>query len=191
MINLWAAGLAMTAGAVELDADAFGASLNGWNGKQVALYTMSDQVFGTHLPTTTGTPGGGMFLSVRVDCRSRTGKTTGSFLELEFDAMGDLVSGQIRGGRGRRSFNTGRIARPAPAGGGGQPGEGLVIGTPATQRVVADLFDALDRELVRLAKEEEARKQDVFGRLFGPDRSCGGLSATLRHNLNLVLRHVR
>jgi len=89
---LAAVSLSSLASAVYFDTNAFGQSLNskGWGKKRTATYSIDSNTYRTHVPTMTPTPGGGMFVSTRVDYRPRMGKLISSYLELTLLRKGIL-----------------------------------------------------------------------------------------------------
>jgi len=110
---LAAVSLSSLASAVYFDTNAFGQSLNskGWGKKRTATYSIDSNTYRTHVPTMTPTPGGGMFVSTRVDYRPRMGKLISSYLELTFTPEGHLVTGQIRLILNGKRLNTGQVNR--------------------------------------------------------------------------------
>jgi hypothetical protein len=188
-----AAGLSLSASAVSFDTEGFGAALNGWGKKRTASYSIDNHSYRTHQPTTTPAPGGGMFVSARVDHCPRGGKATSSYIELVFSGEGHLLSGQIRIKVGEKSLNTGQVVRapekPAPA--EGETEQDLEPWKTPTMQVVMDMFSALDTELGKLEKDDTKGRKDVFGRIFGQDFGSADLAAALRHNVNLMLVSAR
>jgi hypothetical protein len=111
--------LSAAAPAVTFDVEGFGNALNGWSKKRTASYSIDSHNYRTHQPTITPTPGGGMFVSTRVDYCPRGRKPTTSHIELSFSGEGALVSGQNRMQVGDTRLNTGQVVRnpeapPAP-----------------------------------------------------------------------------
>lgn len=85
-----------TAGAqLVVDVEAFGKELGGWNarGKKAADYTMSDVNYRTFKPVITETPGGGRFVSLRIDnIRGFLSSNDHALLQVSVNGKGELVS---------------------------------------------------------------------------------------------------
>ncbi|BDS07538.1 hypothetical protein NT6N_25780 [Oceaniferula spumae] len=85
-----------TAGAqLIVDVDAFGKELGGWNskGKKASDYTMSDVQYRTFKPVITETPGGGRFISLRIDnLRGFFSSDDHALLQVSVNGKGELVS---------------------------------------------------------------------------------------------------
>ncbi|MDB4538032.1 hypothetical protein N9230_05415 [Akkermansiaceae bacterium] len=185
--------LLLPTSAVQFDAEAFGQSMNGWRKNRTASYSIDNHAYRTHRPTVSPTPGGGIFLSTRVEHAPRIGKLTTSYIELTFSPAGILLTGQLRVVVKGQQITTGLISRPAEA--VRAEGEAPVAdptpwNTPTTQ-LVNDLFKALDSELGKLAKSDLAGRRDLLSRLFTRGYGIADLAGALRHNLNLVLRCTR
>lgn len=178
-------------GAVEVDSESFGTSLNGWKENRTASYTINNHRYLTHRPTVTPNAGGGVFVSTRVEHRPRFGKKTTSYIELNYSASGTLLSAQIKVMAGDLRLNTGSISRPAsspkPTDGESSEGDSKPWLTPTT-KMVSDLFQALDTEFAKLSKRDQEEKKDVLNRVFGKGYQSADLSSALRHNLNLLLK---
>lgn len=186
--------LLFPAGAVTVDTDSLGQSLHGWRKNRTASYSIDNHSYLTHKPTVTPSPGGGIFVSTRVEHAPRFGKKTTSYIELSYSSAGTLLTTQIKIMAGDLRLNTGLISRPALE---AAPAEGEAPSTDAepwntpTKTMVNDLFKALDTEFAKLTKKDQEGKKDVFSRVFGAGKKTAGLSAALRHNLNLLLRYTR
>ena len=183
----------LPASAVTIDTQAYGESLNGWRKNRTAFYSIDNHSYLTHKPTVSPSPDGGIFVSTRIEHAPRFGKKTTSYLELSYSAAGTLLTIQIKIMAGDLRLNTGLISRPALI---ATPAEGEVPAvalpwTTPTKTMVDNLFKALDTEFAKLSKKEQEGKKDVFSRVFGTGSKSADLSAALRHNLNLLLRHTR
>lgn len=180
--------------AAQFDTESFGQSLNGWKKSRTASYSIDNHAYRTHRPTISPTPGGGIFVSTRVEHTPRIGKLTTSYIELTFSPSGILLTGQLRVVVKGQQITTGLISRAPqaapPASGEKTPHDPTPWNTPTTQ-LVNDMFKALDTEMTKLAKSDLAGKRDLFSRLFSKDYGSADLAGALRHNLNLILRHVR
>lgn len=187
IILLWPAS------AVQMDIQSFGQSLNGWKKNRTAVYSIDNHAYRTHRPTITPTPGGGVFVSTRVEYTPRIGKMTTSYIELTFSSGGTLLTGQLRVVVKGLQVTTGLISRPDEAvrGEGEVPTADSTPWNTPTNRLVNDMFKALDTELVKLSKSDLAGKKDLFSRLFSKDYGSADLAGALRHNLNLILRYTR
>ncbi len=193
---LASASFAGPAAAVYFDTNAFGQSLNGWKKNRTALYSIDNNTYRTHVPTLSPTPGGGMFVSTRVDHRPRMGKLISSYLELTFSPQGHLITGQIRLSLDGKRITTGQIEREPNAVEPPADSEAPIIPNAEPWKtpegtLVASLFKAYDAEMNKLSKTEGAGKQDIFARMFGKSFDHTDLAAALRHNLNFVLKNVR
>jgi hypothetical protein len=184
----------LPAQAVTVDVDAFGAALNGWRKNRTASYTIDDHPYLTHKPTITPNASGGVFISTRVDHKRSFGKKTTSYIELNYDSEGMLLTAQIKIIAGDLRLNSGSISRPPLAPAGGEEGAPPLDGEPwlsPTARMVNQLFTALDTEFDKLAKAKQEEKKDVFSRVFGKGYSGADLASALRHNLNLLIGNIR
>jgi hypothetical protein len=159
---------------VEIDLDALGASLGGWNAHKgkAAEYELSEAGYRTYQPEVSPSPDGGIFVSMRIDHRRGfMASDDHASLELSFAADGALVSAQsslalqghtissdlIRGG----ASATTSVAAP-------EISRAVKVGTD----LVADLSSKLLRE-----------KIVEPGRVSFP--------AAIRHNYNLLYQAVR
>lgn len=86
----------VTAGAqLVVDVEGFGKELGGWNvkRKKAADYTMSDSDYRTFRPVITETPGGGRFISLRIDNRrGLLSSDDHALLQVSVDGEGRLLS---------------------------------------------------------------------------------------------------
>lgn len=181
--------LAAAAHATSFDTDAFGDSLNGWRKDRTARYSLGDGEFRTHIPAITTTHSGGIFLSARVDLLSAGRDRSSCHITLTFSRSGTLEAAQIKGVVGNKSVDTGLVRRQEPA----PPVEGAPP-TPAidpTAELIATLFTEFDGEVAGVRAEDEKDRTDLFSRLATPRGRAGDISAGLRHNLNLILAHIR
>ncbi|YCM46264.1 hypothetical protein V2O64_09575 [Verrucomicrobiaceae bacterium 227] len=182
--------LLLPASAATFDSAAFGQSLNGWRKNRTASYNIDNHSYLTHKPTVTPSPGGGIFISTRIEHRAAFGKKTTSYIELSYSGEGTLITAQIRIMAGDKKLNTGLIKRPAlvadPAEGEAAVADAEPWNTP-TKVLIQDLFKSLDTEFAKAAKLDLEGKKDVFSRVFGKGYQSADLAAALRHNLNLVM----
>ena len=87
--------LANATGQIMIDVEAFGKELGGWNAKKqkAADYSMSDSDYRTFKPVITDTPGGGKFISLRVDNRRGfLSSDDHALLQITLDEKGILIS---------------------------------------------------------------------------------------------------
>jgi len=80
---------------VVVDIEAFGKELGGWNAKRkkAADYSMSDSNYRTFKPVITDTPGGGKFISLRVDNRRGfLSSDDHALLQITLNGEGTLLS---------------------------------------------------------------------------------------------------
>ena len=87
--------LAGASAQVAIDVDALGKELGGWDAKkkQAADYTMSDSDYRTFKPVITETPGGGKFISLRIDnLRGFLSSDDHALLQVTLDGKGVLAS---------------------------------------------------------------------------------------------------
>lgn len=179
--------------AVELDVEGLGAALRGWKKDRTAVYGIHNKSYRTHLPTSTPTREGGMFITTRIEEGNRLSSRAVCLLELTFSPDGTLEAAQIRATMAGKRLDTGLVSRL----GGGDPlavpAEGIAGGAErSSAALVADLFTRFDRELGKLdAKDGEKPRRDILGRLTGASHGQSDVPAALRHNLNLLLAHVR
>ena len=86
----------VTAGAQPVvDVDAFGKELGGWDSKRkkAADYSMSDAEYRTFRPVITETPGGGRFISIRIDNRRGfLSSDDHALLQVTLDGKGTLLA---------------------------------------------------------------------------------------------------
>ena len=186
--------LLTSASAVTVDTASLGTALNGWRKNRTASYSINNHPYVTHKPTVTQNPGGGIFVSTRVEYKPRFGKKMTSYIELNYTAEGSLSSLQIRVMSGGMRLNTGLVSRPAlkaPPAEGGNAELDLEPWLSPTARMVNELFTALDSEFVKQAKRDQGEKKDVFSRVFGKGYQSADLTAALRHNTNLLLGYIR
>lgn len=181
--------------AVYFDVDGFGNSLHGWNKDRTATYSINNYTYRTHRPTGTDTKSGGLFLSVKIEEAGRYSGRSVGFLELTYSRAGELVAAQIRATIADKRLDTGLVTR-APEAPVDLEGEGGGAASPLdalspTDRLVLDLFSALDTELNKLdPKDGEKPRRDLFGRLSGRSSNKSDFPAALRHNMNLLLPRI-
>ena len=176
-----------SASAVYLDINGFGASLNGWRKGRFACYEFVDGHYRTHVPTVTRLTSGGMFVSTRID--QGAGSTNIVHLELTFSADGRLMIGQVKGTIAGKKVDSGLVTRAEDieVTGDGAPQLPVDPLSPA-DRLAADMFAALDADIVKNAEGEEERV-DLVGRLFG-SKNKANLAGAARHNYNLILQEI-
>ena len=83
--------------AVEVDVEAFGESLGGWDSKRerAAEYDISGAGYRTYKPEVSPSPDGGIFVSLRIDhMRGLLASDDHASLEMSFSADGNLVTAQ-------------------------------------------------------------------------------------------------
>jgi len=194
LIFLAALLLSTNAFAVSFDTEGFGQSLNGWSKKRTATYDFTDAKYRTHIPTLTGTPSGGLFLSTQVDLLAAGDQRSTCHINLTFSSTGTLESAQIRGTVGNKAVDTGLIRRPeapeAPIAAEGAPAP---VRRPfhATDELIAELFSVFDAEVKKVVDAKDKDRTDLFSRLSSGGSKRADLSAGLRHNINMLLQHTR
>jgi len=171
--------------AVSFDAEAFGASLHGWRKDRTAVYTINNRTYRTHVPTTTRTRDGGLFISTRIERGGRSGPVC--FLELTFGPGGTLMAGQVRVNVGRKLLDSGLVTRSEPQVAGE---EGAELPPPASETLVLQLFSRLDAELAKLSAKDKQGRRDIFGRLARSTSGGADIPAAVRHNMNLLMANV-
>lgn len=160
---------------VELDFEAFGKSLGGWDWKKgkAAQYEMAEDRFRTYRPVVSPTPEGGIFISVRIDhIRGFLASDDHASLEITIDPKGNA-------GSARSSISLqGRRVTSDLIVGGVQAGKTAANGTPARGVV------ALGSDLVANLTEKLSRESKVEpGRVTFP--------SVVQHNFNLLMQAVR
>lgn len=184
--------LASSTIAASFDTEGFGSRLNGWKKDRTASYAFTDAKYRTHLPTITFSPSGTMFLSTQVDLLAMAGKGAICQIGLTFSPTGTLEGAQIKGTIGGKALDTGLIRRPeAPA----APADGETAEPPrpfrATDEMITELFVRFDAEMKKFTEAKGSMRADLFSRMAGNNVKSADLSAGLRHNINLMLQHVR
>jgi hypothetical protein len=191
---LTALALSSSALAVSFDTEGFGARLNGWKKNRTAVYSFTDAKYRTHSPTITFSPSGTLFLSTQVDLMALAGKGAICQINLTVSSAGVLEGAQIKATVGGKSLDTGLIRRqenPVAA----APAEGAAA-APArrvspTDEMISELFVHFDTEMKKFTDGKETFRSDLFSRMSGNNVKSADLSAGLRHNINLMLEHVR
>ncbi len=134
-----------------------------------------------------------MFLSTRVDMLSLAGKGAVCQIGLTLSAGAVLEGIQIKGTIGSKSLDTGLIRRPeAPA--APAPAEGAAPAAPAspvraTDEMITELFVRFDSEMKKFTEGKDTMRSDLISRMSGNNVKSADLSAGLRHNVNLMLKH--
>lgn len=168
------APLAIQAGQVYVDADAFGESLGGWKAHKgkAAEYRISGAMYCTFQPEVTPSPDGGIFISLRIDhMRGFLASDDYASLELSFAADGTLVSAQSSLALQGRTISSELIRGGASA--------TTSVAAPGIDRAVkvgSDLVADLSAKLLREKIVEP-------GRVSFP--------AVVRHNYNLLYQAVK
>ena len=175
-----------SAHAVYFDVNGFGDSLNGWRKGRLACYSFVDGSYRTHIPTVTQLSSGGIFVSTRID--QGAGSANIVHLELTFANDGRLMIGQVKGTIAGQKVDSGLVTRTEELVLEGETPTASDPLSPA-DRLAADLFAALDADIVKNAEGTE-EKVDLFGRLFG-SKNKANLAGAARHNFNLILQQVR
>lgn len=159
---------------VEVDLDAYGKSLGGWNARKgkAAEYELSEAGYRTYQPEVSPSPDGGIFVSVRIDHRRGfMASDDHASLELSFAEDGTLVSAQSSLALQGRTISSELIKGGASA--------STSVAAPQIDRAVkigTDLVADLSSKLLREKIVEP-------GRVSFP--------AAIRHNYNLLYRAVR
>lgn len=102
------------------------------------------------------------------------------------DEAGSLVS----------SLDTGLIRRPETPTPTAAPAEGTAVAAPArrvnaTDEMITELFVRFDTEMKKFTEAKGNVRSDLFSRMSGNNVKSADLSAGLRHNINLMLQHVK
>ncbi len=177
-----------------VNVDGLGQSLNGWNKKRMAVYSIDNQTYRTHVPTVTENLDGGIFVSMRVEHVSAVRPDATGYIELTITPSGYVGAAQIRLTMNGEKYNTGQILREA------EPnivegGIGSADWRTTHTKLVLDLFAKLDAEFTGEDKEGEGEapstgRRDLWGRLNGSRLAESDVSAALRHNLNLLIQNI-
>lgn len=159
---------------VEVDVEAFGTSLGGWQARKgkAAEYELSEAGYRTYQPEVSPSPDGGIFVSVRIDHRRGFfASDDHASLELSFAPNGDLVSAQSSLALQGRTISSELIKGGASA--------STSVAAPQIERAVkvgTDLVADLSSKLLREKIVEP-------GRVSFP--------AAIRHNYNLLYKAVK
>ncbi len=113
---------------------------------------------------------------------------------LTFSSSGVLEGVQIKGSINNKAIDTGLIRRPeAPV--AAPVAEGAATTPPRpfhpTDEMMAELFMQFDAQMKKVTEAKETLRSDLFSRMAGNNVKSADLSAGLRHNVNLMLQHVR
>ena len=184
---LIALALITPAFAVQFDSQGFGASLNGWKKDRVADYSFTDASYRTYMPTTTETPGGGLYLSTQVDLLAFGARGAISHIDMTFSPSGTLLSAPLRTTVKGKTVDTGLVRRPtAPPAVEAEP----AVSFDATGELIVELFNRFDAEMKQITESKEFEKRDLFSRFSKKDAGSANLADALRHNVNLMLQFV-
>lgn len=154
---------------VDIDIDAYGESLGGWE-KGTVTYTLSGSNYRTYKPEITPTPDGGIFASVRIDhLRGWLASNDHAVLEITFAKDGTVHSARSTLALQGRTISSDLIRSTAAV-------SGEVTGVGGAVKVGTDLVADLSSKLLR-EKIVEA------GRVAFP--------AAVQHNYNLLYQAVR
>lgn len=190
---LLALALITPAIAVGFDSEGFGSQLNGWAKNRTTTYQFTDATYRTYMPTITGTPGGGIYVSTQVDLLVFGGQGAISHIDMTFSSGGTLLSAQLKTTIGRKIIDTGLVRRPeapvAPVAIEGQPAP-VFPRFDATEELIIDLFSRYDLEMKKITEGKDAEKRDLFSRFSNKSAKTANVAAGLRHNVNLMLQHV-
>jgi hypothetical protein len=182
--------------AVSFDTEGFGQRLNGWRKDRTACYSLTDAGYRTHIPTITGTPGGGMFLSTEVDLVGCGSAGAVCHLGLTFSASGVLEAAQIKSLVEGKNLDTGLIRRQqvqsATPAAEGEEAPAVAPPPPGnpTDEMIAELFESFDTEFKKVTESKDKQKRDLFSRIGRTTPRAADIAAGLRHNINLILQHV-
>lgn len=191
---LLALALITPAFAISFDTEGFGQSLNGWKKNGTTLYDFTDASYRTYKPTITETTDGGIYISTQVDLIVFGGAGAISHIDMTFSSDGTLLSAQLRSTISRKTIDTGLVRRPeaptAPIAVEGQPAP-KVMPFHAAEELIIELFNRYDVEMRKVSEGKDAEKRDLFSRLGGSKNAkSANLAAGLRHNCNLMIKHV-
>ena len=187
--------LALTIGsapAIDLNTEALGTKLGGWDPKRkIATYDISDTTYQTYKPTVTPTVDGGIFVTTKIR-QYRGGRYGVCHLEMTFDSSGTIISAQAKLKIGSRTFDTKIVELDRNARAEAEAA-GREIASPTAQ-IATDLFARLDEEILKWQNErsEEAKeRKDLIGRLAGnAGDGNANISGAVRHNFNLIASNI-
>lgn len=167
--TLLVASIGTAFAAPQLDEEALGKSLGGWQGK-TATYALSGSNYRTYKPEVSPTPDGGLFVSIRIDhLRGLLSSNDHAVLEITISPSGQIASAQSSLALQGLSISSELIRGSASAG-------AQVGGVGAAVKIGGDLVADLSSKLLR-EKIVEA------GRVSFP--------AALRHNYNQLYQSIR
>ena len=177
-----------TANAVDLDSEALGAKLGGWDEKtKTASYVIADTTYKTYRPTVTPTVDGGIFVTTKIRQHRCPRKAT-CHLEMTFNRQGEVISAQVKIKIGKRTHDTKLIELDRNALDEAKAA-GIKIANPTAQ-IATNLFASLDEEILKWQKERTElakERRDLIGRLSGTAGDGNtNLSGAVRHNFNLI-----
>lgn len=175
--------------AASFDSEGFGAKLNGWRKDGTAVYEFTDAKYRTHKPTVTKSPSGSLFISTQVDMLSTAGKGAVCQLGLTISSHGKLEGIQVKATVRGKALDTGVVRPPAaPA-----EGEGVAksAGLSPVDEMMVEVFRLFDTEMKKVTEADASFRSDLAARLAGNQVTSADLTAGLRHNVNLMLQHVR
>jgi hypothetical protein len=157
---------------VTIDESAFGRSLGGWTKKDkgFAEYPLSGSTYRTYKPEISGTPNGGLFISIRIDhIRGWLSSDDHAVLEVTVGPKGGISSAQSSIAIQGKSIKSDMIL-------GGNEGSKSLLSTEGAVKVGTDLVADLSSKLLRENIVEA-------GRVSFP--------AVLRHNYNRLFQSIQ
>lgn len=176
--------------AAEFDDTFFGESLNGYNKKGVAFYSIDHSSYSTVRPTVTPIQGGGLFISVKVHNGLASVYNDQCVIELTVSAEGHVVGSQLRAVIDGQVVATPFVERrpeeiPLVEEGASKP-----IYISPTHIMLNELFSQFDAALASAMPQEKERKS-LYSRLKGQDTGFTLFPAAVRHNVHLLFRSIR
>lgn len=181
-----------TTHAIDLNTEALGDRLGGWDPKRhTATYAIADTNYKTFKPTVTPTVDHGIFITTKIS-QVRGIRSVICHLEMTFDKTGNVIAAQAKVKIGTRTYDTKIVELDRNARAEAEAA-GRKIASPTSQ-IATDLFSRLDAEILKWQNERtDAAKErkDLIGRISGTagDGSTN-LSGAVRHNFNLIAANV-
>lgn len=186
--------LAGTSQAATMDLEYLGKRLNGWNKKNIAVYTMDHVVYRTFKPVLSHSPDGSLFVSMRMDALP-SGRSKGvCYLHVNISRAGYITSLQAKIRLKGKTYDSGLVARPAlqPRPGEGEtPAQDLTPWSKPLDQMSSELFSRLDAKILEADKDKKGEGRDIWARLGDDQAARVNMSTVIRHNLNLLSSSVR
>jgi len=174
ILCLIAASIALTGAtnAVSLDINKIGQRLNGWDKKDIATYTIDHVVYRTYKPVPTKSPGGGLFVSMRMDSVPSRRNTSVCYLHVTISPQGYITGLQAKVRLNGKTYDSGIVERPAlqaKTSEGEEPVQNLTPWKGALNQMTAELFTRLDAKILDADMSKKGNGRDIWSRLGGTD----------------------